>query len=116
AAVFARATSGKRDAGVKWRKNFFRALVVLLVALVAVVGADRLDNFIAIIGAFSCTPLSFIYPAALHYRITSGRWTRIKDVLLALVGTVILVYVTYIGVASWGSSTPPIDKCASTNP
>ncbi|KAJ1723051.1 hypothetical protein LPJ53_002574 [Coemansia erecta] len=116
AAVFPRALSGKRNAGVKWRKNFFRALVVLMVALVAVVGADRLDNFIAIIGAFSCTPLSFIYPAALHYRITAGRWTRAKDVCLALVGSVILVYVTYIGIASWGSSAPSIDKCASTNP
>ncbi|KAJ2778816.1 hypothetical protein GGI15_004064 [Coemansia interrupta] len=116
AAVFPRALSGKRNAGVKWRKNVFRGLVVLLVALVAVVGADRLDNFIAIIGAFSCTPLSFIYPAALHYRISTARWTRIKDVALGLVGSVILVYVTYIGIASWGSSTPSIDKCASTNP
>ncbi|KAJ2008591.1 hypothetical protein H4R26_000064 [Coemansia thaxteri] len=106
--------SGKANARVKWQKNAFRALMVLVIALIAIFGADQLDNFIAIIGAFSCTPLSFIFPAALHYQINPGkRWTRIKDVALGAVGCVILVYVTYIGIISWGSARPSIDKCAS---
>ncbi|KAJ2720287.1 hypothetical protein GGI07_004694 [Coemansia sp. Benny D115] len=115
AAVFPR--SGKGNPVVKWQKNFFRALVTLVVACIAIFGADQLDNFIAIIGAFSCTPLSFIYPAALHYMIhPESRWTRIKDVILGLVGCVILVYVTYIGIVSWGAATPPVDKCAAAQP
>ncbi|KAJ2660867.1 hypothetical protein IWW48_002720 [Coemansia sp. RSA 1200] len=107
--------SGKGNPRIKWQKNVFRALLTLAVASIAVFGAEQLDNFIAIIGAFSCTPLSFIFPAALHYKISAGRrWTRIKDVALAALGCVILVYVTYIGIASWGSAAPPVDRCASS--
>ncbi|KAJ2687400.1 hypothetical protein H4R19_006636, partial [Coemansia spiralis] len=107
AGIFPR--SGKGDPMVKWQKNLFRALLTLIVAAIAIFGAEQLDNFIAIIGAFSCTPLSFIYPAVLHYRISASRWTRIKDLALAAVGMVILVYVTYIGVVSWGASPPSAD-------
>ncbi|KAJ2524938.1 hypothetical protein GGI11_000447 [Coemansia sp. RSA 2049] len=106
--------SGKGNPRIKWRKNVFRALLTLVVAAIAIFGAEQLDNFIAIIGAFSCTPLSFIFPAALHYRISAGRrWVQIKDLALAALGCVILVYVTYIGIASWGSAAPPVDRCAS---
>ncbi|KAI9505422.1 transmembrane amino acid transporter protein-domain-containing protein [Coemansia spiralis] len=106
--------SGKGNPVIKWQKNMFRALMAMVVASVAIFGAEQLDNFIAIIGAFSCTPLSFIFPAALHYQISSGhRWTRFKDIVLAAVGTVILVYVTYIGIRSWGAAPPPIDRCAA---
>ncbi|KAJ1820211.1 hypothetical protein LPJ60_003336 [Coemansia sp. RSA 2675] len=107
-------SSGKGNSVVKWQKNAFRTLMVLVIAMIAIFGADQLDNFIAIIGAFSCTPLSFIFPAALHYQIHPGkRWTRIKDVVLAAVGFVILVYVTYIGIVSWGNAPPPVDKCVA---
>ncbi|KAJ1732565.1 hypothetical protein LPJ61_001984 [Coemansia biformis] len=110
AGIFPR--SGKGDPVVKWQKNLFRALLTLVVASIAIFGAEQLDNFIAIIGAFSCTPLSFIYPAILHHRISSGkRWTRIKDLALAVIGAAIMVYVTYIGIISWGASPSLGDKC-----
>ncbi|KAJ2821381.1 hypothetical protein IWW50_004657 [Coemansia erecta] len=85
--------------------------MTLVVAMIAIFGAAQLDNFIAIIGAFSCTPLSFIYPAAMHFKISTNRWTRAKDLFLAGVGVCILVYVTYIGIMSWGASPPESDKC-----
>ncbi|KAJ2808060.1 hypothetical protein H4R20_001016 [Coemansia guatemalensis] len=109
AGIFPR--SGKGNPVVKWQKNMFRALLAAVVAAVAIFGAEQLDNFIAIIGALSCTPLSFIYPALLHYRISTGRWTRIKDLILAAAGFVILIYVTYMGIKSWGASPPPVDQC-----
>ncbi|KAJ1930893.1 hypothetical protein FBU59_006897 [Linderina macrospora] len=107
------AGSGKGDPFVKWQKNLFRAATVVLIALVAVFGADQFDNFIAIIGAFSCTPLSFIFPTALHYKTSESRWVKIKDVVLGFIGVVIMVYVTYIGIMSWGVAPPPIDRCAT---
>ncbi|KAJ2158229.1 hypothetical protein GGF46_003942 [Coemansia sp. RSA 552] len=111
AGIFSR-ESGKGNPVIKWQKNLFRAMMTFVIAMVAIFGAEQLDNFIAIIGAFSCTPLSFIYPAALHYQISSGKWTRIKDFILAIVGTAIMFYVTYIGIKSWGASPPPADMCA----
>ncbi|KAJ2658582.1 hypothetical protein IW148_004627 [Coemansia sp. RSA 1199] len=106
--------SGKGNPVVKWQKNLFRALMTLVVAMIAIFGAEQLDNFIAIIGAFSCTPLSFIYPTAMHFKISQGhRWTRIKDLCLLAVGMCIMLYVTYIGIISWGASPPPADKCVA---
>ncbi|KAJ2887994.1 hypothetical protein GGI21_006785, partial [Coemansia aciculifera] len=103
-------SSGKGNVVVKWQKNMFRGLMVLVIAMIAIFGADQLDNFIAIIGAFSCTPLSFIFPAALHYRIHPGRpWTRVKDLVLGAVGVIILFYVTYVGIRSWGNAAPSVD-------
>ncbi|KAJ1666253.1 hypothetical protein IW140_003245 [Coemansia sp. RSA 1813] len=109
--------SGKGNPRIKWRKNVFRTLLTFVVASIAIFGAEQLDNFIAIIGAFSCTPLSFIFPTALHYQISAGhRWTRIKDVVLGIIGTIILIYVTYIGIMSWGAAAAPIDKCSANPP
>ncbi|KAJ1835998.1 hypothetical protein LPJ63_000626 [Coemansia sp. RSA 2711] len=103
--------SGKGNLVVKWQKNLFRAMMTTVIAMIAIFGAEQLDNFIAIIGAFSCTPLSFIYPTLMHFKITRSKWTRAKDLALAGVGMGILVYVTYIGIISWGASPPPADKC-----
>ncbi|KAJ2470930.1 hypothetical protein GGI02_002602 [Coemansia sp. RSA 2322] len=41
--------SGKGNPTVKWQKNLFRTLMVGFIALVAIFGADKLDNFIAIV-------------------------------------------------------------------
>ncbi|KAJ2648589.1 hypothetical protein IWW40_003775 [Coemansia sp. RSA 1250] len=107
-------SSGKGNPVVKWEKNLFRAMLTFVVASIAIFGAEQLDNFIAIIGAFACTPLSFIYPAMLHFKISEGhRWTRTKDVVLAVIGAIIMVYVTYIGIASWGASPPDADQCSA---
>ncbi|KAJ2850807.1 hypothetical protein IWW36_001622 [Coemansia brasiliensis] len=106
--------SGKGNPVVKWEKNLFRTMLTAVVASIAIFGAEQLDNFIAIIGAFACTPLSFIYPAMMHFKISQGQtWTRIKDVMLAIIGGIIMVYVTYIGIASWGASPPAVDQCSA---
>ncbi|KAI7825503.1 transmembrane amino acid transporter protein-domain-containing protein [Kickxella alabastrina] len=65
---------------VKTQKNLFRTLVVVVVALVAVFGAEKLDNFIAIVGAGACIPLSFLFPPMLHYRVFANTLgAKIKD-------------------------------------
>ncbi|KAJ2848411.1 hypothetical protein GGI22_005739, partial [Coemansia erecta] len=98
---------------VKWQKNLFRTLLVLFIAMVAIFGADQLDNFIAIVGASSCLPLSFLYPVMLHYRALANTWwMRAKDIVLVAVALVALVYVTFISIETWGSSAPPLDRCA----
>lgn len=51
---------------VKWRKNALRASVVLASAVVAYLGFDTLDNFVALIGAFCSVPLAIIYPVLMH--------------------------------------------------
>ena len=54
--------SGKYNPYIKWKKNVFRFVLVLICALVAWVGAGDLDKFVALVGSFACVPLVYIYP------------------------------------------------------
>ncbi|KAJ2077994.1 hypothetical protein H4R24_004788 [Coemansia sp. RSA 988] len=107
--------SGKGNPVVKWQKNLFRSLLVLLITMIALFGAEKLDNFIAIVGAGACLPLSFLYPVMLHYRtLANSWWSRLKDMILIAISLFGLVYVTFISIDTWGTSTPPMNRCATT--
>lgn len=49
--IFSR--SGKHSTKVKWQKNTFRSLVVVVCSLVAWVGANDLDKFVSLIGSLA---------------------------------------------------------------
>jgi solute carrier family 36 (proton-coupled amino acid transporter) len=49
--------TGKNNPYVKWKKNIFRFLMVVLCAMIAWLGADDLDKFVALVGSFACIPL-----------------------------------------------------------
>ncbi|KAJ2849336.1 hypothetical protein IWW36_002694 [Coemansia brasiliensis] len=104
--------SGKRNRTVKMQKNFFRTLLLALVMVVSVVGVERVDRLVAIIGGFACIPLSFIYPPLFHLRAAAvSRWERVRDIVLAALGVVVCFYVTRGAINRWGISTPPYDFC-----
>ena len=46
--------SGKNNPKVKWLKNYFRCIIVLLTAFIAYVGANDLDKFVSLVGSFAC--------------------------------------------------------------
>ncbi|KAJ1952801.1 hypothetical protein GGI12_006156, partial [Dipsacomyces acuminosporus] len=111
AMIFTRG-SGREHKSIKWQKNIFRTLTVLLISSLAIFGADQLDNVVSLVGSFCLVPLSFIYPASMHLKaIAKSRWVRIKDICLVCIGLVALVYVTYVSIITWGASDPPIDIC-----
>lgn len=51
--IFAAQRSGKRSLKVKWEKNAFRTLVVVVCALIAWFGAADLDKFVSLIGSLA---------------------------------------------------------------
>ena len=59
--------TGKYNPWIKWKKNVFRFCMVVFCALIAWMGADDLDKFVAVVGSFACVPLTFIYPVSLNY-------------------------------------------------
>lgn len=67
--------TGKNNAYIKWKKNIFRFLMVIFCALVAWVGAEDLDKFVALIGTFACIPLVYIYPVSYNPSILFS-WIR----------------------------------------
>ncbi|MCJ1448313.1 MAG: neutral amino acid transporter [Stictis urceolatum] len=54
--------SGKYNPWIKWRKNLFRFLLVILCAAIAWGGAGDLDKFVSLVGSFACVPLVYVYP------------------------------------------------------
>ncbi|KAK0236175.1 vacuolar amino acid transporter 4 [Armillaria nabsnona] len=87
--------SGKIDNKVKWLKNFFRFLVVIVTTLISYIGAADLDKFVAFVGCFACVPLCYVYPAMLHYKACAHtRSAKLKDIAMMVFGLLAAVYTT----------------------
>ncbi|KAL8650668.1 MAG: hypothetical protein Q9210_003697 [Variospora velana] len=100
--IFGDRNSGKKSAATKWKKNGFRTAITVLCGLISIVGASDLDKFVALIGAFACVPLVYIYPAFLHYKgVARSPWVKAGDLLLCAIGTGAMVYSTAVTVLTW---------------
>ncbi|KAL4900226.1 hypothetical protein BDW74DRAFT_103166 [Aspergillus multicolor] len=94
--------SGKRDPGIKWKKNSFRTVAVLACGVIAALGAGDLDKFVSLIGSFACVPLVYIYPAYLHWKgVADSAWAKRGDVAMMVLGFIFMVYTTAATVSSW---------------
>ncbi|KAL4948710.1 transmembrane amino acid transporter protein-domain-containing protein [Aspergillus filifer] len=94
--------SGKRDPGIKWKKNVFRTGAVLVCGLISVLGAGDLDKFVSLIGSFACVPLVYIYPAYLHYiGVAESTWAKRGDIAMMVLGFIFMVYTTAATISSW---------------
>lgn len=56
--------TGKYNPYIKWKKNVFRFFMVVVCAMLAWLGANDLDKFVALVGSFACVPLVYIYPVS----------------------------------------------------
>ena len=100
--LFGDRATGKRSKATKWQKNGLRTAMTIMCAVIAIAGASDLDKFVALIGSFACVPLVYIYPAWLHYTgVAEGRWAKVLDVVVMMVGFGAMVYSTVITLSSW---------------
>lgn len=120
--IFSR--SGKFSKNIKWGKNAFRFMMVIVCALIAWIGANDLDKFVALVGSFACIPLVYIYPVSMKYltflssitqadfrpqplihrrAVTRETWRSMLDVVLCLMGFVLMAYTSALTITSWVS-------------
>ncbi|KAL8708432.1 MAG: hypothetical protein Q9220_006722 [cf. Caloplaca sp. 1 TL-2023] len=100
--IFGDRTSGKKSSATKWQKNGFRTAITVLCGAISIVGASDLDKFVALIGAFACVPLVYIYPAFLHFKgVATSPWVRTGDAILCVIGLGAMVYSTAVTVSTW---------------
>ncbi|KAJ9601858.1 hypothetical protein H2200_013657 [Cladophialophora chaetospira] len=93
--------SGKRDTFTKWKKNGFRTVLVVLCALVAILGSNNLDIFVALIGSICCVPLVYIYPPYLYYRgVAKTTAAKAGNIALMTLGVACMIYTAAITIAS----------------
>lgn len=85
--------SGKADIRVKWTKNAFRLLIVIICVVVSIFGAKDLDKFVAFVGSCACVPLCFVYPAMLHYKaVARTKFQKGSDIALMVFGMLAAIY------------------------
>ena len=102
--------SGKYNPYIKWQKNLFRFVLVMVCALVAWGGAGDLDKFVSLVGSFACVPLVYVYPPLLHLKAVAKRpWERVVDYVICAFGVVGCVYTTALTIQQWagGSAAEP---------
>ena len=105
--------SGKYNPYIKWQKNIFRFILVMICAMVAWGGAGDLDKFVSLVGSFACIPLVYIYPPLLHLKaVAKTRRQRVLDYTLCIFGVVGCAYTTVLTIQQWaGSSAPEPGYC-----
>lgn len=80
----------------KWRKNWLRSGLVIVCTLVSIVGAEKMEAMIALIGSVCCVPLAFIYPAMSHFVLCApGPLCKGVDVGIAVLGFALLIGTTW---------------------
>lgn len=93
-----------------WKRNAFRCGVVALTLLVAWVGSSELDNLVALVGAFACTPLAFIFPALFHLRLVEqSTFSKAVNIVIIIFGCGVMIFSTWQAIAGW--SVAEVDTC-----
>lgn len=93
-------SSGKYNRRVKWLKNFFRTVFVVIISLLAYLNSNNIDKFVSLNGCFACIPLVYIYPPMIHLKTyqkfpDQSKALHCLDYALIVVGFIAVVYTTY---------------------
>ncbi|KAL0139470.1 transmembrane amino acid transporter protein-domain-containing protein [Mucor lusitanicus] len=106
--------SGKYNNTVKWQKNVFRFVSVLICACIAIGGSADLDKFVSLAGSLFCVPLCFLFPPLFHLKACAKSWRqKAIDITIIIFGVVSMTYTTGITIALWsqGGEAAPISRC-----
>eukprot|EP01062_Namystynia_karyoxenos_P074325 TRINITY_DN71210_c0_g1_i1.p1 TRINITY_DN71210_c0_g1~~TRINITY_DN71210_c0_g1_i1.p1 ORF type:complete len:481 (+),score=103.87 TRINITY_DN71210_c0_g1_i1:124-1566(+) len=86
--------------------NAARIALVAVLAVCASLWRQQVHALVAIIGGLAGVPISFVYPAIFHYRLSTDRgeatpFTAARDIGIAVLGSIAAAYVTAVSVAEW---------------
>jgi proton-coupled amino acid transporter len=83
-------------------KNNSRTILVFGTVCLTIMLGDKLDKFLSILGALTCTPIAFTFPAMFHLKAVANTTVqKVSDVLLIIFSLVILVFCSVQGVLQW---------------
>ena len=64
----------------------------------------KVNKFLSILGALSCTPIAFTYPALFHYYcVAETKMEKYTDIAVIAISLLVLVYCTSLGFINWNS-------------
>jgi len=90
-------------------KNITRTLMVGATVSITILLGDKLDKFLSILGALTCTPIAFTFPALFHFKsCAETKLQKFIDGSLVFMSLIIMVYCTYLGLKNWADTDEPI--------
>lgn len=86
----------------QWTKNFSRFLLVTFTVAVTMAVGENIGKFLGILGAVTCTPIAFTFPAMFHLKVIAKtkaqRWIDITIIVFSLV---VMVFCGAMGIYHW---------------
>lgn len=83
--------------------NIFRALLMVGCTVVAQCGGSNLDTFLALVGAWGCIPLAYVYPALIHNCTVAKTWgSKLGNYAMVICGICVAITCT---VSAFGPSS-----------
>lgn len=88
----------------QWAKNISRAALVLFTILFTMWLDKKISNFLSILGALTCTPIAFTFPAWFHYTaVANTQKDKAIDIGIMIFSFACTVYCTLTGILNWNS-------------
>ena len=76
--------------------------MVISTVVVAMLAGDNLNNFLALLGAFACTPIAFTFPAWFHYRVCATTTVEKSiDITIIIVSIMLGVFSSAYTIINW---------------
>ena len=86
----------------QWSKNFTRTLLVGVAVIITISIGTKLNKFLSIAGALTCSPIAFTFPALFHlYSCADTPKQKAIDIAIVVISLVILVFSTFLGIYHW---------------
>merc|ERR1712216_818292 len=85
----------------KWHKNALRTVEMCSLGVVAIIGGNYFEKFLAFVGGLCCAPIAFIYPALFHLQLCATRPAeKALDWFFIVFGIAAMVFVVFQAAAS----------------
>jgi amino acid permease len=85
-----------------WLINFLRLFILAACIIICLLLGDSLDKFNSIIGTFAATPVAFLVPCLLHYKMCNPSKTeKILDILVIIFSVLALVFCSSYTLITW---------------
>ena len=87
----------------QWSKNGSRAFLVGVTVGLTIAIGTKLNKFLSLAGALTCTPIAFTFPALFHLKACATTpKQRAIDLVIVAFSMIILVFCSFLAIWHWG--------------
>lgn len=95
-------TGWKKSKKRQWSKNLNRTLLVLAITILTIALGNKVDKFLSLLGALTCTPIAFCFPSLFHYKACATTTKqKVIDLSVFFGSLIALIFCSYQSVVNW---------------